>query len=91
VTYTDPDNSASRCQVRAQLRRTSKGSPLGDFTIASFFSQPNTGGRTVDGVLFLNETINLEQNYYWVDLELHRSDTGCNPSVNGTWLDHQIQ
>ncbi len=86
VTYTDPDGFGSTCQVRAHLLRTSMDSSGLGNTIVSIDSNGSNVSTRTQGQAFFSEVIDFDSSYYWVDIELIRTGTSCNPSVNGVRL-----
>jgi hypothetical protein len=96
VNYYDPDGAGTTCQVRAFLLRTNLNELERGNTIVEFDS--NTGfsiteaatGRSV-GIVTIPERLNSSASYYWVDLELFRSDTSCNPRAVGAYINTPIQ
>jgi hypothetical protein len=91
VNYYDPDGPGVTCQVQAFLLRANTDELERGNTIVEFDS--NTGlsrteattGRSV-GFVTIPERLDSNANYYWVDLELSRADTSCNPRTVGTYI-----
>lgn len=94
VNYYDPDGPGTTCSVRAFLLRANldeleRGNTIVGFNSNTDFSKTRTEpatGRSRGGVN-IPESLNSSANYYWVDLELSRSNTSCNPTVVGTYID----
>jgi hypothetical protein len=95
VNYYDPDGRGGACQVRAFLLRGNLNQLERGWTITGFDS--NTGyswteigtGKTW-GVAYIPEVLDFNTSYYFVDLELYRSDTSCNPTAVGVHLDTSL-
>jgi hypothetical protein len=92
VNFYDQDGLGATCQVKAFLLRTNTNELERGWTIAGFDSNTSTTtvtepatGRSV-GYVGIPESINFRANYYWVDLELLRSATTCNPIAVGVYL-----
>jgi hypothetical protein len=96
VSFYDQDGRGTACEVRATLLRSNLdahegGSNIVDFdsSTGSFSTEPGTG-RSVGGV-FVPEAVDFSTSYYWVQLELVRSSTSCNPLAVGVYLVPFIQ
>lgn len=97
VNYYDPDSSAgTRCQVKAFLLRANLDQLERGNTIVGFDSnrgssitEPGTGRSK--GFVTIPERLNSNTNYYWVDLELFRSDTSCNPTAVGVYITREAR
>jgi hypothetical protein len=91
VNYYDRDGAGTRCQVKAFLLRANLDQRERGTTIVGFDSnrgssitEPGTGRSK--GFVAIPERLNSNTNYYWVDLELFRSDTSCNPTAVGVYI-----
>lgn len=91
VNYYDPDGAGTACSVKAFLLRTNLDELERGNTIVGFDS--NTGASITEpgtgrsrGFVFIPEALNSSAHYYWVDLELSRSATTCNPTAVGTHI-----
>jgi hypothetical protein len=91
VSYYDRDGAGTTCQVKAFLLRTNTDALERGWTITGFDS--NTGASTTEaatgrsvGTAGVPESPDVNANYYWVDLELFRSATTCNPIAVGVYL-----
>ena len=91
VSFYDPDGRATGCAVRASLLRTHLGAQERGLDIVSFDSnsdfvatEPGTGRST--GSVRVPEAVDFGTSYYWIQLELVRSSTGCNPVAVGVHL-----
>jgi hypothetical protein len=96
VSYYDQDGRGTACEVRATLLRSDLAAHEGgsnivefDSTTGSSTTEPGTG-RTVGSVV-VPETVDFSTSYYWVQLELVRSSTSCNPLAVGVYLTPFIQ
>lgn len=84
VSYYDPDGAAGTCQIRAYLQRTGLFSEAGG-TSAAFASTGPATGRSW-GTAPITAGFDFYQSYYWVDVELIRNNTSCNPTFMGVHL-----
>ena len=91
VSFYDPDGRATGCAVRASLLRTHLAALERGLDIVSFDSnrdfvdtEPGTGRST--GGVAVPEGLSFGTSYYWVQLELVRSSTACNPVAVGVHL-----
>ena len=91
VTYYDPDDAGTTCHVRAFLLRSNlnhleRGNTIVGFDSNTGYSrtEPSTGRKM--GFVRLPEYIDFNANYYWIDLEVFRSNTSCNPTAVGAFL-----
>ena len=96
ISFYDTDGTGTACSVRASLLRSDLGAHEGGLDIVGFDS--NTGsvvtepgtGRSI-GSVFIPEAINFGASYYWVQLELVRNSTSCNPLAVGVYVVSFIQ
>ena len=91
VSFYDPDGRATGCAVRASLLRTHLAAQERGLDIVNFDSnrdfvdtEPGTGRST--GGVAVPEGLSFGTSYYWVQLELVRSSTSCNPVAVGVHL-----
>ena len=91
VSFYDPDGRATGCAVRASLLRTHLGALERGLDIVTFDSnssfvatEPGTGRST--GSVSVPEAVDFGTSYYWIELELVRSTTACNPVAVGVHL-----
>lgn len=96
VNYYDPDGVGTTCQVRAFLLRTNLNELERGNTIVGFDS--NTGTSITEpatrrslGFVTIPERLDSSASYYWVDLELFRSNTSCNPTAVGVYINTGLQ
>lgn len=91
VSFYDPDGAGTACAVKASLLRTNldaqeRGNDIVGFDSNTGFviTEPGTGRST--GHVGVPEAVNFLASYYWVQLELVRSSTSCNPVAVGVHL-----
>ena len=91
ISFYDPDGRATGCAVRASLLRSHLGALERGLDIVNFDSnsgfvvtEPGTGRST--GSVSVPESVDFGTSYYWIQLELVRSSTGCNPVAVGLHL-----
>ena len=91
VSFYDPDGRATGCAVRASLLRSHLGAQERGLDIVNFDSnsgfvvtEPGTGRST--GSVSVPEALDFGISYYWIELELVRSSTSCNPVAVGVHL-----
>ena len=91
VSFYDNDGRGAACGVRAALLRSNLDAHEGGRDIVDFDSntgfvitEPGTGRST--GHVGVPETMYDGAGYYWVQLELVRSSTSCNPLAVGVQL-----
>jgi hypothetical protein len=91
VSFYDTDGRGTACAVRASLLRTHLAAAERGLDIVTFDSnssfvdtEPGTGRST--GSVRVPEAIDFGISYYWIQLELVRSSTGCNPVAVGLHL-----
>ena len=96
VSFYDTDGRAASCEVRATLLRSNldareRGSNIVEFnsTTGTVDTEPGTG-RSV-GFVTVPEAVDFGTSYYWVQLELVRSSTSCNPLGVGVYLVRLIE
>jgi hypothetical protein len=88
VSFYDPDGRATGCGVRASLLRSNLAAQERGLDIVSFDSntgfvdtEPGTGRST--GSVAVPEPVDFGTSYYWIQLELVRGSTACNPVAVG--------
>ena len=91
ISFYDGDGRAASCAVRASLLRSNLDAHERGLDIVDFDSnrdtvhtEPETGRST--GHVFVPEDVDFRTSYYWVQLELVRSSTACNPVAVGVQL-----
>jgi hypothetical protein len=91
VSFYDTDGTGTACGVRAALLRSNLDAHEGGRDIVDFDSntgfvvtEPGTGRST--GHVGVPETLQYGAGYYWVQLDLVRSSTSCNPLAVGVHL-----
>src|SRR5262245_30816110 len=91
ISFYDQDGVGTACAVRASLLRTNldaheRGSDIVDFDSNTGFvvTEPETGRST--GHVGIPEAVYFGTSYYWVQLDLVRSSTSCNPVAVGAYL-----
>jgi hypothetical protein len=96
VSFYDTDGRGTTCGVQAALLRSNLDAHEGGRDIVDFdsntgtvFTEPGTGRST--GHVGVPETLYDGGGYYWVQLELVRSSTSCNPLAVGVHLVPFIQ
>jgi hypothetical protein len=92
VSFYDTDGRGTACAIRAALLRSDLGAHERGRDIVDFDSntdavdtEPGTGRSA--GFVSVPETLADGGGYYWVQLELVRSSTSCNPLAVGVHLD----
>ena len=92
VSFYDTDGRGTACAIRAALLRSDLGAHEGGRDIVDFDSntdpvdtEPGTGRSA--GFVRAPEMLFDGAGYYWVQLELVRSSTSCNPLAVGVHLD----
>jgi hypothetical protein len=92
VSFYDTDGRGTACAVRAALLRSNLDAHEGGRDIADFDSntspidtEPGTGRST--GGVSIPETLAYGAGYYWIQLELVRSSTSCNPLAVGVFIE----
>jgi len=89
--YYDPDFMGTKCQVKAILLRTNLNELERGNTIVQIDSNTDTlatepgTGRSL-AYAQIPENIDSTTSYYWVELDLFRSSTSCNPTSVGAYL-----
>jgi hypothetical protein len=91
VNFYDPDRTDTTCGVRAFLLRANldereRGNTVAGFDSNTDFSVTEPGTGRSRGSVFIPEEIEFHTSYYWVDLELVRSSTTCNPRAVGVHI-----
>jgi hypothetical protein len=91
ISFYDTDGTGTACSVRASLLRTNlnaeeRGRDIVGFdsNTGSVVTEPGTGRST--GHVVVPEDVNFGTSYYWVQLELVRNSTSCNPVAVGAYL-----
>ncbi|CAA9893020.1 hypothetical protein METHB2_930004 [Candidatus Methylobacter favarea] len=76
--------------LRTNLNELERGNTIVGFDSNTGFSvRELETGRSL-GNVSIPEILNSSANYYWVDLELSRSGTSCNPTAVGTYINFPI-
>lgn len=95
VSFYDPDGVGTACAVRfhllrSQLEALERGRDIVEFdsNTGTVSTEPGTGRST--GHAAVPEAIDFRTSYYWVQVELVRNSTACNPVAVGVHLVHFI-
>lgn len=95
VNYYDPDGVNTGCRVKTYLLRANLNEHEGGNTIVSFdsntsfhYTEPQSGKSF--GTVDIPEGIDFNSNYYWIEVEINRSNTSCNPTAVGVYLTSKI-
>lgn len=84
------DGNVNHCYVSAAFLRSNLNVELGNTISEISATNKHTNGRQV-AYAGISETLDFQNNYYWVDVWMHRDSATatCNPTLVGTFL--QIQ
>jgi len=74
VGYKDTDGISTKAQVTASLKKISRAT-LGESTIATFNSNPTGSVAAQEDVTPFNHTFDFQNNDYYVEINLYRTDT----------------